>query len=58
MRIDWIVAGAFTAPAVAGVLADGRIADRIDAERSLRVFAGGLVLLALFTAASAMAALL
>jgi hypothetical protein len=41
--------------AVGGVLTGGRIAGRIDAERSLRVFAAGLVLLALFTAGSALA---
>jgi hypothetical protein len=54
-RIDWLVASAFTAAAVAGVLVGGRIADRIDAERSLRAFAAGLVLLALFTAGAAIA---
>ena len=57
-RIDWVVAGAFTAAAVAGVLVGGRIADRIDAERSLQAFAAGLVLLALFTAGAAIAAML
>lgn len=55
-RIDWLVAAAFTAAAVAGVLVGGRIADRIDAERSLRAFAAGLVLLALFTAGAAIVA--
>ena len=54
-HIDWTVAAAFTAAAVVGVLAGGRIADRIDAERSLRLFAAGLVLLALFTAGAAIA---
>ena len=54
-RVDWLVAAAFTATAVAGVLVGGRIADRIDAERSLRAFAAGLVLLALFTAGAAIA---
>jgi len=57
-HIDWVVAGAFTAAAVAGVLVGGRIADRIDAERSLQAFAAGLVLLALFTAGAAIAAML
>jgi MFS family permease len=52
------VAAAFTATAVAGVLVGGRIADRIDAERSLRAFAVGLVLLALFTAGTAIAGML
>lgn len=56
--IDWTVAAAFTAAAVAGVLAGGKVADRIDAARSLRLFAAGLGLLALFTAGSAIAALL
>jgi len=53
--IDWVVALAFTVTAVAGVIVGGRVADRIDAERSLRFFATGLVLLALFTAGSAIA---
>lgn len=51
--VDWTVASAFTAAAVAGVLAGGRLADRIDAERSLRLFSAGLVVLALFTGGSA-----
>jgi len=53
VQIDWTVALAFTMTAVAGVLVGGRIADRIDAVRSLRYFAAGLVALALFTAGSA-----
>jgi len=57
-HFDWSVTLAFTLAAVAGVAAGGRIADRIDATRSLRVFAAGLVVLALFTAGSAVAALL
>jgi uncharacterized membrane protein YfcA len=55
--VDWTVAAAFTAAAVAGVLVGGRVADRIDAEKSLRLFAAGLVLLALFTGGSAIVAL-
>lgn len=55
--IDWMVALAFTATAVLGVQAGARIAGRIDAKNSLRVFAGGLVVLALYTAGSAVAAL-
>lgn len=51
--IDWTAAAAFSAAAVAGVLAGGRIADRIDAERSLKAFAAALVVLALFTGTSA-----
>lgn len=57
-HIDWLVAVAFTVTAVAGVLVGGRIADRIDAERSLRLFAAGLVLLALFTAGSAISGMI
>ena len=56
-HIDWLVAVAFTVAAVGGVLTGGKIAGRIDAEQSLRVFATGLILLALFTAGSAIAAL-
>lgn len=51
--IDWIVAGAFTVAAVVGVLAGGRMADRFDAERSLRIFSAVLAALAVFTAGSA-----
>lgn len=57
-HIDWGIAAAFTAAAVAGVLAGGYVASRIDAERSLRAFAAGLVGLALFTAGSAIAGLI
>jgi uncharacterized membrane protein YfcA len=57
VHIDWATAAAFTATAVAGVWAGGRVADRIDPESSLRVFAGGLVLLALFTGGSAVMAM-
>jgi uncharacterized protein len=56
-HIDWLVAATFTLAAVGGVLTGGHIAGRIDAERSLQAFAAGLVLLALFTAGSAIAAL-
>jgi uncharacterized membrane protein YfcA len=56
--IDWTAALAFTAAAVAGVMAGGRVADRIDAEKSLRFFAAGLVLLALFSGGSALVALI
>jgi uncharacterized membrane protein YfcA len=55
--IDWTVTIAFTATAVVGTLAGASLASRIDAERSLRVFAASLVLLALFTGGSAVAAL-
>jgi uncharacterized membrane protein YfcA len=56
-HLDWLVTGAFTLAAVGGVLAGGHIAGRIDAERSLQVFAAALVLLALFTAATAIVGL-
>jgi len=55
--IDWTVAAAFTVMAVAGVRVGATVADRIDAERSLRLFAAGLVLLAVFTGVSAIAAM-
>lgn len=57
VSIDWTVAAAFTVAAIAGVITGGRIADRIDAQRSLKLFAAGLVLLALFTGGSAIVAL-
>ena len=56
-HLDWLVTGTFTLAAVGGVLAGGHIAGRIDAERSLQAFAVGLVVLALFTAATAIAGL-
>lgn len=56
-RIDWVLAAAFTAAAVAGVIVGARLADRLEPERSLRAFAAGLVLLALYSAGRAMAAL-
>lgn len=51
--IDWAVTVPFVVAAVAGVLVGGRIADRIDAQRSLRWFAALLVTLALATAVDA-----
>jgi uncharacterized membrane protein YfcA len=57
VSIDWTVTVSFTAMAVAGTLAGAALASRIDAERSLRTFAASLVLLALFTAGTAIAAL-
>jgi uncharacterized protein len=56
-HVDWGVAGAFTLAAVVGVQIGGRIADRLDPERSLRAFAGMLVLLALYTGGRAAAGL-
>jgi uncharacterized membrane protein YfcA len=55
--IDWAVAVPFTVAAVLGVLAGKRIADRLDARRSLRWFAALLVGLALYTAVQAGSAL-
>ena len=56
-RIDWGIAAAFTVAAVIGVQVGGRIAGRLEPERSLRVFAAGLVVLALYTGGRALAAL-
>lgn len=52
-QIDWAVAATFTGMAVVGTITGARIASRIDAGRTLRVFATALVVLALFTAGSA-----
>jgi uncharacterized membrane protein YfcA len=48
--IDWAVTLPFAVAAVAGVLAGGNLAGRLDPERSLRWFAGLLVAVALYTA--------
>jgi uncharacterized membrane protein YfcA len=56
-RIDWPLAAAFTATAVAGVHLGGRLADRIEPERSLRWFAASLVLLAFYAMTRALTAL-
>jgi uncharacterized membrane protein YfcA len=56
--IDWAVTAPFTVAAIAGVLTGGRLADRLDAEGSLRWFAGLLVAVALYTAGRAGLALL
>lgn len=55
--IEWAVAVPFTIAAVGGVVVGGRIADRLDAERSLRWFAALLVAVALYTATRAVYAL-
>ncbi|MEX2254833.1 MAG: sulfite exporter TauE/SafE family protein [Acidimicrobiia bacterium] len=55
--IDWSVAAPFTIAAILGVLTGKRIADRLDAKRSLRWFATLLVVIAVFTAAQAALAL-
>jgi uncharacterized protein len=49
--IDWGVTLPFTVAAVVGVLTGGRLAGRLDPERSLRWFAGLLVAVAVYTAA-------
>jgi hypothetical protein len=56
--VDWDVTLPFTVAAIAGVLAGGRVADRLDPERSLRWFAALLVAVAAYTAAEAALALL
>jgi uncharacterized protein len=55
--VDWGVTVPFTVAAIAGVLAGGRVADRLDPERSLRWFAALLVAVAAYTAAEATIAL-
>lgn len=55
--IDWHITLPFTVAAIAGVLAGGKVADRLDPERSLRWFAGLLVLVAAYTAVRAGTAL-
>lgn len=55
--IDWGITLPFTLAAIGGVLAGGRIADRIEAEKSLRWFAALLVAVAVYTAIQAAAAL-
>jgi uncharacterized membrane protein YfcA len=55
--IDWHIVGPFAVAAIAGVLTGGRLADRLDPERSLRWFAGLLVAVALYTAIRAGSAL-
>jgi uncharacterized membrane protein YfcA len=51
--IEWRVAIPFTVAAIAGVLVGKHVADRLDAERSLRWFAVLLVGVALYTATQA-----
>jgi len=48
--IEWSVTIPFAVAAVAGVLAGGKVADRLDPQRSLRWFAGLLVAVSLYTA--------
>jgi uncharacterized membrane protein YfcA len=47
--IEWQVTIPFVVAAVIGVLAGGRVADRIDAQKSLRGFAAMLVAVAMYT---------
>jgi hypothetical protein len=51
--IDWHITLPFGVAAIAGVLTGGRVADRLDPERSLRWFAALLVAVAVYTAVSA-----
>jgi uncharacterized membrane protein YfcA len=55
--IDWHITLPFTVAAIAGVLSGGKVADRLDPERSLRWFAGLLVAVAAYTAIRAGTAL-
>jgi len=56
--IDWQVTVPFAVSALAGVLVGSRVADRLNAQRSLRWFAGLLVVVAVYTAVQAGTALL
>lgn len=51
--IDWGVTLPFVIAAIAGVLTGGRVADRLDPQRSLRWFAALLVAVAIYTATRA-----
>lgn len=57
-HLTWSVALPFTITAVVGAQFGGRVVDRLDPQRSLTIFAGGLVALALYTALRAGTALL
>ncbi len=57
-NIDWATTVPFTVAAIAGVLTGGRVADRLDPERSLRWFAALLAAVAVYTAIDAGTALL
>ncbi len=56
--IEWGVTVPFTIAAIAGVLSGGKVADRLDAEGSLRWFAALLVAVAVYTAVRAGSALI
>lgn len=55
--IEWGTTVPFTVAAIAGVLTGGKVADRLDATRSLRWFAALLVSVAVYTAVRASLAL-
>ncbi len=55
--IDWAVTIPFTLSAVVGVLVGGRLAGRLDPQKSLRWFALLLVGVAIYTAAKAVVGL-
>lgn len=48
--IDWGITLPFVIAAIGGVLAGGRVADRLDPQRSLRWFSALLVVVAVYTA--------
>lgn len=52
--IDWGVTLPFAVAAIAGVLTGGRVAGRLDPQRSLRWFAGLLVAVAVYTGGDAL----
>lgn len=56
--IDWHITLPFTIAAIAGVVAGGKVADRLDPERSLRWFAALLAAVAAYTALRAGTALI
>lgn len=55
--IDWATTVPFAVAAIGGALTGGRVADRLDPERSLRWFAGLLAAVAAYTAVRSLAAL-
>jgi hypothetical protein len=56
VQIAWDVAAAFTVAAVVGAQLGSRLAHHLSPERSLRAFAAGLIVLAVYTAGRAIAA--
>ena len=56
--IDWAVTLPFTVAAIAGVLTGSKVANRLDAKRSLRWFAALLVMVGTYTAVRAVGALI